>query len=74
MEKLLAKGVSLTEALKITNPSKEENYSKLQNSWEREGMESLMDLFKFYNNADVEPFCEAVEKCKYFTSLWKHDF
>ena len=69
-KKLLAAGVSLNDALNRCNekelPPSKENYSKLQNLWEWEGMETLMDLLKFYNNTDVEPFCEAVEKMQVF--------
>ena len=60
-------------------PPHEEFYSKLKNSniteedykccqqvWESEGMQTMRDFLVWYNNTDVVPFVEAVERMKAF--------
>ena len=66
---LMANVMSFQDALKSVNassmpPSKEENYRLLQDLWEKEAMQTLMDLLKYYNNVDLAPFCEVVEKMR----------
>jgi len=38
------------------------NYKHMQDVWEEQGMSSLFDLLRYYNNIDVIPFLEACEK------------
>ena len=44
----------------------EANYRWLQEVWQAEGMKSLKDLLRWYNNRDCEGFVEAVEKMQKF--------
>ena len=46
----------------------EEDYHHCQAVWEKEGMRTMRDFLVWYNNRDVVPFVEAVEKMKVF---WK---
>ena len=39
-----------------------ENYEYLQSVWREHDMKTLADLLKWYNNLDVQPFMQAVEK------------
>ena len=43
-----------------------QNYEMLQQVWERQGIETFQDLLEYYNNLDVKPFVEAVEKMQAF--------
>ena len=40
----------------------EENYLELQNIWKREGMQTFRGFVRWYNNKDVEPTLEAMNK------------
>ena len=40
----------------------EENYSYLQKMWEQEKMQSFKDFLRCYNNIDVVPPLEAMQK------------
>ena len=51
--------------LKNTNITAEE-YKYCQEIWEKEGMNTMRDFLVWYNNLDVTPFIEAVEKMKAF--------
>ena len=53
--------------LKNTNISQEE-YSYCEEIWEKAGMRSMRDFLVWYNNLDVVPFLEALDKMKNF---WK---
>ena len=46
------KGSTITEA----------DYAFCQDVWKREGMKNMRDYLVWYNNLDVKPFVEAVEK------------
>lgn len=43
-----------------------ENYEELKRLWHEKGMTRFADFLQFYNNRDVEPFVEAVEKMMVF--------
>ena len=43
-------------------PTGAENYSYLQNVWENNNMHFFSDFLKWYNNKDVVPTKEAMEK------------
>ena len=43
-----------------------QNYEMLQQVWKRQGMETFQDFLEYYNNLDVKPFVEAVEKMQVF--------
>jgi len=46
-----------------------EEYACLEETWHRERMRSVRDLLVWYNNLDVEPFLEALEKqCEVYAS------
>lgn len=53
--------------LKKGNISTEE-YAALQTAWKKEGMECMKDLLRWYNNLDVGPFIEALQK---MVDFWK---
>ena len=54
--------------LRKSNITREE-YAECQRAWEREGMRTLKDFLVWYNNIDVLPFLEALEKmCKFWRS------
>ena len=40
-----------------------EDYQAVVRKWQEENWTSLRDLLLYYNNLDVQPFVEAVEKC-----------
>ena len=48
--------------LKETNISLED-YQTVVRKWREENWTSLRDLLLYYNNLDVQPLVEAVEKC-----------
>ena len=52
-------------SLKNTNISEEE-YSYCQEVWREKKMQSMRDFLTWYNNLDVTPFIDAVEKMKAF--------
>ena len=41
---------------------KEENFEELQKIWKREKMQYFKDYLKWYNNKDVVPTLEALQK------------
>ena len=43
-----------------------EDYQVVVRKWQEENWTSLHDLLIYYNNLDVQPFVEAVEKCVVF--------
>ena len=51
--------------LKETNITETE-YQAVVRKWWEENWTSLHDLLVYYNNLDVEPFVEAIEKCVMF--------
>ena len=54
--------------LKKTELSEEE-YMTCQEAWRREGMRTMRDCLVWYNNLDVGPFVEALEKmCQFWQS------
>ena len=68
---LLSEGHSQTKVLKImtiTEPPKtgRENYTSLLETWRDNNMSTFKDFLMWYNNLDVKPFVEAVEKVTEF--------
>ena len=66
-ENLINKGLSTGQAvcklrLKKIPPTGDENYSYLQSIWVSEGMKSFEDFLMWYNNKDVVPTLEAMQK------------
>ena len=49
-----------------TEEEVEQNYQFLQRVWQRENMTTFRDFLIYYNNLDVGPFVEAVEKMHVF--------
>lgn len=45
-----------------------QDYAHCQQVWQDNDMETLQDILIWYNNLDVEPFVQAVEKMRKF---WK---
>ena len=45
-----------------TPPAGAENYSSLQSVWENNNMQKFSDFLKLYNNRDVVPTIEAMQK------------
>ena len=43
-------------------PTGDENYSYLQSVWENDNMQNFLDFLKWYNNKDVVPTLEAMQK------------
>ena len=43
-----------------------ERYQELQDIWQQKGMTTFKDFLIYYNNLDVHPFVEAVEKMQQF--------
>ena len=43
-------------------PTGEEYYARLQQVWRENNMQTFRDYLRHYNNLDVEPFIEAVDK------------
>ena len=69
--KLLNSGLSQQEALKKLRlkevpPSGVENYNYLKVIWEEEQMSTFRDFVKWYNNKDVVPTLEAMQKMMEF--------
>jgi len=54
-------------SLKNSNITEEE-YKYCEEIWEKEGMKSMRDFLVWYNNLDVVPFVETLDKMKNF---WK---
>ena len=44
------------------SPTGVENYSYLQSAWEKSNMQLFSDFLKWYNNKDVDPTLEAMQK------------
>ena len=70
-DKMLSDGCTEAQVLKklhLDAPPKtgEEKYEDLQRLWTEEGMETFEHFLKFYNNADVLGFIEALEKVQGF--------
>ena len=66
-EKLVQTGLSQESAmqkLRITRPplTGEQNYANLVEVWEREKMTTFKDFLRWYNNKDVLPTLEAMQK------------
>ena len=69
--KLLNSGLSQQEApkklrLKEVPPSGVDNYNYLKVIWEEEQMSTFRDFVKWYNNKDVVPTPEAMQKMMEF--------
>ena len=69
--KLLNSGLSQQEALeklrlKENPPSGDHNYNYLKVIWEEEQMSTFRDFVKWYNNKDVVPTLEAMQKMMEF--------
>ena len=67
-QELLGSGVKTEEALskmKLSKPppSGEENYQYLLDIWNHEKMCTFKDILRRYNNKDVVPTLEAMQKC-----------
>ena len=54
--------------LKMNQPpaTGQENYQQLTNVWQEENMCSFKDILRWYNNKDVLPTLEAMQKMVYF--------
>ena len=68
---LLKKGISISVALKklgLASPpqGKEQNYQDLREVWKRNHMETFQDFLKWYNNKDVVPTVETLQKMLQF--------
>lgn len=68
---LLDDGLTKAEALKkmkLQKPplTKEEVYASIQEIWQTNHMQTFADYLAWYNNLDVGPFVEAVEKMQQF--------
>ena len=66
-QKLLSSGLKTEEALskmKLSKPppSGEENYQYLLDTWNHENMCTFKDFLRWYNNKDVVPTLEAMQK------------
>ena len=46
----------------------EEDYAYCQRVWQEHNMQTMRDFLEWYNNLDVEPFCEAIQK---MSDFWK---
>ena len=46
----------------------EEDYAYCQRVWEDHDKQTMRDFLQWYNNRDVEPFCEALQK---ISDFWK---
>ena len=69
--KLLNSGLSQQEALKklrlkVVPPSGFDNYNYLESVWEHEQMTIFQDFVRWYNNKDVVPTLEAMQKMMEF--------
>ena len=70
-QKLISGGLKTEEALskmKLSKPppSVEENYQCLLDVWNHENMSTFKDFLRWYNNKDVVPTLEAMQKCLLF--------
>ena len=70
-QKLLSCGLKTEEALskmKLSKPprSGEENYQYLLDIWNQANMCTFKDFLRWYNNKDVVPTLEAMQKCLLF--------
>ena len=68
-QKLLSCGLKTEEAvskmkLSIPPPSGQENYQYLLDIWNHENMCTFKDFLRWYNNKDVLPTPEAMQKLK----------
>ena len=66
-EKLRKSGFGEQQALKklqikTVPPSGLDNYNYLQETWKKNGMTEFIDFLKWYNNKDVVPTLEAMQK------------
>ena len=71
-EKLVQTGLSQESAmqkLRITRPplTGEQKYAYLVEVWEREKMTTFKDFLRWYNNKDVIPTLEAMQKMIFIT-------
>ena len=48
--------------LKKIPQNAKENYLELPKNWKREGMQTFRDFVRWYNNKEVEPTLEAMNK------------
>ena len=65
IEKLNHKALPNQEAFfsRLTNKTiSDKDYASLKETWDRLQMKSVRDLLIWYNNLDVEPFLEALQK------------
>ena len=51
----------------------DEEYNICINAWKDNNMKTFKDFLEWYNNLDVLPFIEAVEKMKQFYKMKKLD-
>ena len=70
-EKLRKSGFDEQQALKklqikTVPPSGLDNYNYLQETWKKNGMTVFKDFLKWYNNKDVVPTLEAMQKMSQF--------
>ena len=70
-QNLLSSGLKTEEALSKMElskppPSGEENYQYLFDIWNHENMCTFKDFLRWYNNKDVVPTLEAMQKCLLF--------
>ena len=70
-EKLRKSGLDEQQALKkhqikTIPPCGLDNYNYLQQTWEKNGMTVFKDFLKWYNNMDVVPTLEAMQKIVQF--------
>ena len=49
-----------------SHKTSKEEYDTLQGIWEKENMKNMFDYLKYYNNLDVSPLIEAIEKHRKF--------
>ena len=69
--KMLNSGLSQQEALKkfrlmVVSPSGFDNYNYWESVWEHEQMTTFQDFVRWYNNKDVVPTLEAMQKMMEF--------
>ena len=78
-QKLLSQGKTPREALKklklrATPSTGAANYEYIQQVWTSKGMNTFTDFVRWYNNKDVEPTLEALEKMSAFYHEKQIDF
>ena len=71
-QNLLGSGLKTEEALSKMElskppPSGEENYQYLLDIWNHENMCTFKDFLRWYNNKDVVPTLEAMQKCLFLS-------